>query len=565
MALHGLYELSIQCLLLFCLLLFTAGWGRLALRVLGAQNEELISLDSVWLGLIFMVTALGAAHFFMPINWPLRFLIGGVGLFGLLLAPKLREQTSALIEKLCRRPGIVLFVLLIIVGLCLKSLQAPRNFDSALYHFQTIRWLNEFPIVYGLGNLHGRLAFNQSYFNLLAFLQIEPLTSKGYAAAAVFMILLCACSVYRLYHALSKGNGWIVLLLVVGLGLTLDQLSSPTPDLAISVIQLQIYVYLISLFVKFERAQPIEIFPVLVLAFLAYFIVTIKISALAFACGCLLVCLPIFNSIRQTHIKVLAITFGACLLFSVIHFARGYVLSGAPFFPSQIGADWTLPWAMPQESVKGDADWIYSWARLPGADPATVLGNWNWLRPWLNNLPSLAKNLFVIGMVLFGLNIALSCRLKVNRTRWLLYLLYVPLVFAILFWFFTAPDFRFLGAVPILFIMISGWLCWKLASDLKPVVFVSSKGIGGRVDILIAVVALFIFLHFLGVRSLTLHVPEHLSMMTAHDQKLNMGVIFYQPRDGLCWNNPLPCAPFVSPSLKLRDPSGGIAAGFTLK
>jgi hypothetical protein len=565
MALHGLYELSILLMLLLCLLLFTAGWGRLAFRMLGVPSEDLVSVDSLWLGLIFIVAFLGLAHFFVPINWSLRILIALVGLLGVYLTPNLRAQITALVEKIRRHPGAFLFILIVIVGLCLKSLQAPRNFDSALYHFQTIRWLNEFSIVYGLGNLHGRLAFNQSYFNLLALLQIEPVTSKGYAAAAVFMVLLCASSIYKLYCAVSRGNGWLVLLLLSGLGLTLDQLSSPTPDSAISIIQLQIYVYLISLYVRHESAKKIETYPILVVVFLAYFILTIKVSAFAFACGCLLISLPLFNAIRKADIKVLVVSGGVGLLLLVIHFSRGYVLSGAPFFPSQIGADWSLPWAMPQESVKGDADWIYSWARLPGADPATVLGNWNWLGPWLNNLPLLAKNLFTAGMILFGLNVILLCRAKINRTQAMPYLLYVPLVLALLFWFFTAPDFRFLGAVSILFIMVSGWLCWNLVAGIKPIAWILSKCTMCRGDILTASASLLIFLYFLGVRSITLNVPEHLSVMTAHEQKVNMGVLFYQPRDGLCWNNPLPCAPFVSPNLKLRVPEGGIGAGFTLK
>jgi hypothetical protein len=565
MALHGLYELSILLMLLLCLLLFTAGWGRLAFRMLGVPSEDLVSVDSLWLGLIFIVAFLGLAHFLVPINWSLRILIALVGLLGVYLTPNLRAQVTASVEKIRRHPGAFLFILIVIVGLCLKSLQAPRNFDSALYHFQTIRWLNEFPIVYGLGNLHGRLAFNQSYFNLLALLQIEPLTSKGYAAAAVFMVLLCAGSIYKLYDAVSRGNGWLVLMLMSGLGLTLDQLSSPTPDSAISIIQLQIYVYLISLYVRYESAKKIETSPVLVVAFLAYFILTIKISAFAFACGCLLISLPLFNAIRKVDIKVLAVSGGVGLLLLAIHFSRGYVLSGAPFFPSQFGADWSLPWAMPQESVKGDADWIYSWARLPGADPATVLGNWNWLGPWLNNVPLLAKNLFCAGIILFGLNVILLCRAKINRTQAMPYLLYVPLVLALLFWFFTAPDFRFLGAVSTLFIMVPGWLCWNLAADIKPIASLWSKCTKDHADILTASAALLIFLYFLGVRSITLNIPEHLSVMAAHEQKVNMGVLFYQPRDGLCWNNPLPCAPFVSPSLKLRVPEGGIGAGFTLK
>jgi hypothetical protein len=52
-------------------------------------------------------------------------------------------------------------------GLCLFFLLHPQAYqteDDGLYYLQTFLWNHEFPVVAGLGNLHGRLAFNQILF-----------------------------------------------------------------------------------------------------------------------------------------------------------------------------------------------------------------------------------------------------------------------------------------------------------------------------------------------------------------------------------------------------------------
>ena len=61
-----------------------------------------------------------------------------------------------------------------------KALDLPRNIDSRMYHFQSIRWINEYPIVAGLGNLSLQLGLNQSYFLLVAFLNVFPFFGQGY-------------------------------------------------------------------------------------------------------------------------------------------------------------------------------------------------------------------------------------------------------------------------------------------------------------------------------------------------------------------------------------------------
>lgn len=143
--------------------------------------------------------------------------------------------------------------------------------------------------------------------------------------------------------------------------------------------------------------------------------------------------------------------------------------------------------------------------------------------------------------------------------------LYLPLIVSMIFWFFTAPDFRFLGSIPILFITVGGWLLLKHLSSLSLLSGRRFPSLTGSSVVIVSVCIPAIFLYFIGVRSLTLSVPQHLPLVKASAEQFKNDQVFYQPQDGLCWDSALPCTPFVYGGLKLLVPEVGIAGGFTLK
>jgi len=85
-----------------------------------------------------------------------------------------------------------------------------NNFDSGLYHFGSIRWLNEYPIVPGLANVHWRLAMNQSYFGFLSLVNIYPLWNKGYAVGGLFLLYLASFSLLKIAQTQKRSWRWVV-------------------------------------------------------------------------------------------------------------------------------------------------------------------------------------------------------------------------------------------------------------------------------------------------------------------------------------------------------------------
>jgi hypothetical protein len=64
--------------------------------------------------------------------------------------------------------------------------------DAGLYNLSTIRWLQSYPTVPGLGDLHPRLAYNASYFLCMAALDVEPWLHRAQHVGAYLLLLALA-------------------------------------------------------------------------------------------------------------------------------------------------------------------------------------------------------------------------------------------------------------------------------------------------------------------------------------------------------------------------------------
>jgi hypothetical protein len=121
----------------------------------------------------------------------------------------------------------------------------------------------------------------------------------------------------------------------------------------------------------------------------------------------------------------------------------GYVSSGFPLFPSEF-AGINFDWTAPHELVARERDWVLSWAREPGVSPEVVLRDWNWLGQWVLGLWNAPEAIMPLLLTVTGLLIAFSLvfRREVQNVRkW--FILVIPSILALVFWFLTAPAPRF--------------------------------------------------------------------------------------------------------------------------
>ncbi len=149
------------------------GWGRVGIFLLGTETPALSRFITVWLGWALSLLLLETIHLVFPIDYRISSLVFAAGIcFSI---PELRRlaRGRTLREIFRCWPFIVVMTPVIIWVIC-RSMVNPGMGDTGLYYLGTIHWINSYPIVPGLGNLHGRFAFNQSYFLYEASLQFYP-------------------------------------------------------------------------------------------------------------------------------------------------------------------------------------------------------------------------------------------------------------------------------------------------------------------------------------------------------------------------------------------------------
>lgn len=569
MSLKLFSDLLVLLLMLGATTFVLLGWGNLAWRFLSVEPPQRQSVVTVWLGFCIVVALVEIIHLAVPIDWAVTIAVAVIGALGGALRRKVVAPSGLSAsdgfkctgELIKRYPLPITLGIIVIVSWCLLAMQAPSMFDSGLYHFGSIRWLNEYAIVPGLGNLHWRLALNQSYFGFLALLNIAPYWGYGYAAGGLFLLVLTALTVIEVAIKQSMLWRWIFGgLLFSYLCLLSGQIANPLPDTAIALLQIAIFVLLYYSFAAATQTVPlVNVSPLhiqIVIVLLCVTIVTTKLSSVGFAATSFaIVCVAMYRAMpSKLPYMVLVKLVGLVGIFTVIHIGRSYLLSGAPFFPSPFGGVWSLTWAVPFGVANNESQLIYAWAKQPGISLVSdVPAGYGWIGPWLGALPQTMKYLFVASsiLLLFALiQRRITAISDVNNT----WLMGIPIATSLVFWFFTAPDPRFLGAVVVLYFAWAFYLFSHSAVNLANRYGVSLIT-SGRTTIHVVVVAVMVALFARWSLSGVSALQGWGSLPTAHRELREnpLGYKAFVPTAGtLCWDSELPCTFMLDDGLERK-------------
>lgn len=83
---------------------------------------------------------------------------------------------------------------------CFCTSRGYMHYDSDLYHAQSIRWIEEYGIVKGLGNIHVRFAYNSSFFALSALYSMKFICGRSLHTVNGFIALLLWVQVLALFQ-----------------------------------------------------------------------------------------------------------------------------------------------------------------------------------------------------------------------------------------------------------------------------------------------------------------------------------------------------------------------------
>ena len=573
MSLNVLADLFLLLLVLGVTTIVLHGWGNFSWRLLGVEQPNKLSVMTVWLGFCIVVGCIEIVHLFVPIDWKVTLVFSVIGVAGQWLTSKssvmAKDHQSKDSSTIIRTPSAFFKVIraypfrsslaaIVVVVWCLRAMEVPTMYDSGLYHFGSIRWTNEHAIVPGLGNLHWRLGLNQSYFGFLALLNIAPFWGKGYAAGGVFLIFIAALTLLDI----TKSQSWLWICIFGGtifayLCLLSRTTANPMPDTAVVILEIVIFLFLQRSISLSDDMFSEKLRLHIVLVLLCLTLVTIKLSGLGFAFASL--CLAYIELFKQKprapEFKSIIVVLVLSALLFVVHLFRGYLLSGAPLFPSPIAALWMLPWAVEAGVASNETDLIAAWAKQPGLSNASDLApGYGWIFHWFAALPNSIFFIFLFSVVMFvftsGPYWKAHDSLAVRGARRLA----AVCAFSLCFWFFTAPDVRFLGAVVVLFFSLS-------VLQAVQVFRCESKQFSAFIDVnqsrcfrlaVLASLCLFFRWSLADIKASMgwADIPTAFIEQQINRSGISSGVAI---KDGQCWNTTLPCAILLHDNLR-REP-----------
>ncbi|MBZ0273012.1 hypothetical protein K8I61_13315 [bacterium] len=534
--------------------------------------------DAFFVGVAAVVALLQLWHFVLPVNAiaSLTFLAVGCALFalGLTRANEPRDRSGDA-RRTTRRT--VLFVVAVACVLTNRALVAPRAPDFGLYHLPLLNWICEAPIVPGLGNLHGRFAFNNASFlfvSLVDFGSCAP-NSPYLAATLAFVVAivrLARGAAFGAGGASSFARAFAALMLVpVGGWASGGLVQNPSPDVYIYIYGAMLALWLAEMadivpaplrsrfklrnqgaFALNEgEERALAPMPAGAFALVAFAGVATKLTFVVYAGAALAVALVFVASRRGRAFAAIAL---AGMIVMAPWIARGYVLSGYPLYPATV-APAGVDWRVTKTQAALEMEIIRAVARDPSYVRSGVLPP-DWRARWLARHLSRPFDVFVpLGLAAIAL-----AAFGAARRRWHgRALVLAPAIVTLPFWLLTAPDPRFAGAS-----------FWALAAGGLALWAMESRAFAGFALRAAATVSigLMIALHIAP----PIHEPcegglpafhrfacgrRALPAVDARPMMTRSGLRLYVPASALCFDAPRPCAPTALPGLSARDAGRG--------
>jgi len=564
-------------LIWFYVTLLSLIYGLLLIKLLNKIfkfNGNLPSSSAILIiGLCFISVLILYLSFFIKIGFFANIIILAIGVIFLII--EFRNVTNLLSEYFIKiketNKYILLLFLITFFIILIKTSSSPILYDTGLYHAQAIRWIEEYQVIPGLGNLHGRFAFNSSWFLPSALFSFAFFNLQSFHVLnglfLMFGILFSLGGIHKIINRDFRLSN-IIKTCVFGLLIILysGAVSSPSPDLPVAFL---IWFLFILFLEKIEDVNyySFDISSILIVM-IAVFILTIKISASP------IIILPIFiiskELLKGEKIRVMILVVLVLLIF-IPWILRNIILSGYLVYPFPNIDIFNFDWKIPIQKVISEKNWVESWSRIPGQDADEVLkmSFFEWEPIWFKNQSILDKIILYIiefTSALYILYIAANIK---NLKNWFdaykKYLIpYFTACIGFLFWFSTAPDFRFgYGFLIILSLLLVIPLLKKLFTRIKIL-----EGIN-KATIALIVLGIIIILEIISLPNMSAIIKDRLLLpadyITVNTNKTTLQTLdIYMPiGDDKCFYYAFPCTPYLDKGLDLRGDK--LEDGFRIK
>ncbi|MDE5910478.1 MAG: hypothetical protein K2H52_17380 [Lachnospiraceae bacterium] len=368
--------------------------------------------------------------------------------------------------RLTISPIKVVFILVLFLVFAYGTSTGVIHYDTGLYHAQSIRWIEEYGVVPGLGNLHSRLAYNSAAFCLSAFYSMAFLGGQSYHCCAGFLAFLLALVCMEAFTKerikRPRLSDFARLTAVYYLLIIFDEMVSPASDYFMVLLVFYIIIRWLDLM---ERKETLYL-PYALLSVLGVVVLTVKLSG---ALILLLVLKPAFMMIKEKRGKEIFRFLGLGVLAVLPFLVRNVILSGWLIYPFTALDFFTFDFKIPKGMAEYDAREIQVYGR--GFSDVERYGEaiTDWLPEWIGSLDGTNKVFLAMALGGVVLLILLAVYAVLKKKKDMLDFLHAAGTLAVcfLFWLFSAPLIRygcvFLWLLPVL---VWGYLYVKISPHL---------------------------------------------------------------------------------------------------
>jgi hypothetical protein len=416
-------------LLLICYFVFVIPIFYLTGATFFKQESDMFK--QFFIGVLINMLAINIIQIFVPISFNYHLII----IFPLLIYNK---DTLKLKYNFIKSKIDINVILLILIILFLSS-QIVTLGDTYLYHSQNIQWFNKFKLIKGLANLNYRYAFNSWIFPLQSsFLFAGKLIFFPLNGILLFVLLL------KMYYDYKKNKNLALLFIIFFIIFKYRFIvSSTSTDLTVFIFYFFLIYSVDENLLSNRTWSDIKYIILYSLLFLC-----IKLSAFILILPFIFIILYKNKDEIIKNVKIKDIIIGSFII--SIWAYRNIITSGYLLFPSNNIFRFATDWSIPIHFNNFEIENIYDGSLFPGQNNRLGLKNLNFMDRWGMWLKIYSERKdFIVLMVTTSIAIILSFTKLLNRVIKIYILTFLAII---IFWFITAPDYRFIYAILVLLI-----------------------------------------------------------------------------------------------------------------
>lgn len=380
-----------------------------------------------------------------------------------------------------------LLLLICLLSAILWTTQDPGQYDTALYHAQAIRWIEEYGVVLGLGNLHMRFAYNSAFMCLQALFSLEWLVGQSLHTMNGFLCLCALLYAFGTVHTPGKERWQTSDLLkcvaVIYVVKSHYSIASPGTDIWAMLLIL----YICTKWCEFMESGEKETGPWCYLCQVGFYALTVKLSAAAIV---ILVLYPLYLLIRKKDFGGIIRNGIMAIIIVIPYLIRNVIISGYLVYP-YAGIDlFSVDWKMDPAVLLEDSKYnLTMWARGfydVESYASTYEGTWfAWMPHWFMSQNIGYRILFVIGAVCTVVVLFYMGK-QIRQKKYEYAAILFASVVCLLFWLITAPLVRY-GQVYVFIIIALALGGWQEKTAAPRIDFLAAAGM------LVMVSALLVF------------------------------------------------------------------------